>query len=371
MAVQIQGSNGFHKWLARAVNWKEAIGWLVAGSTVMSGLASQIAELAQYGWAAIALVGIVLACICFPLVMGGMAIWRAYKPRSGPVAPEVKYLPELDHPPAAYDDSVLRTEIADVMAFAEAAVEELSKEAAAKAEQLKKLVLESSNLQTERYGLIRQQLTALAADIKAARDYAEGSVAGAGHNFGELQAAQAEAGKEFASFKLMVERALENTWEKLELRCKSIDQGFMAILDRENLLALATEIEAVGDDLSGPTKGEQIADWPAWFKRYQAWRRTVKNWARIAGEHRQDVDGRVFETTEEDYRGTWEAKDSYFPDATAVQDYKTFRIVLRNFHAERSHVDSCVRMDAFVSPSTKGRVYPSPRDADQMPRTQR
>jgi hypothetical protein len=182
-----------------------------------------------------------------------------------------------------------------------------------------------------------------------------------------LRAAQKEAGEDYAKFKMLVERALENTWEKLRRRCEFIDQGFAAILDRERLLDLADMIDVVGDELSGPTQGEPMSDRDAWLSKYGGWRSNVEAWARIGGIYRAGVIERVFDTPPSEYGGQWKATDDMFPNSNAVHEYKTFRIISRNFYAERAAVESCVQMAAFVHPSMKGRGGVD-RDEDLFPK---
>lgn len=241
-------------------------------------------------------------------------------------------------------------------------------------ETLSKLVLESNQSNGKMMELLTKRLDAVEAAAKGARDYAEAVGATQSHLLNEVReeiravaVRGVKAHDEQRDFQEKMERWVGNIRDGFDRQIRNIDQGFLSILDRENLTNLAVGIENVGDALSGPTRGEQIDDWDAWFKGYQVWRRDVENWTRIAGEHRDGVSARIYDTPDECYRGTWKAKDSYFPDATAVRDYRTFRIVLRNFHAERKHVENSVRMAAFVRPSLKGKYQPSPRDEDQLP----
>ena len=176
------------------------------------------------------------------------------------------------------------------------------------------------------------------------------------HLLAEIRTAQATESDDLNSFKKTVKQALENTWAKLNQRCNFIDQGFKAIGDREWLLALAGDIEKVGDELSGPTAGEPLGNRDAWLAKYGGWHRDVEAWARLAAIYRDGVVNRVFDTPHSEYKGTWKATDDLFPNSDAVHDYKTFRIISRNFHAEREQVQRCLELAAFASPSMKGRV---------------
>lgn len=224
-----------------------------------------------------------------------------------------------------------------------------------KAETIEKLALRSNELQSERNDLIGKQIKAAVADAKAANDYVAGSVAAFQHLLGEAREAQAEASKEHASFKVVVERAIENTWRRLDLRCKFIDQGFKAVRDRERLLQLGASIEAVAEELSGPTRGEPLGDHNTWHAKIGGWSRNVETWSRIAEIYRVGVVERVHATPQQEYRGKWTATDNLFPDSVAIHDYKTFRIIYRNFREEREPVERCIELAAFASPSTKGR----------------
>jgi hypothetical protein len=227
-------------------------------------------------------------------------------------------------------------------------------------------VTKLAKLEAKADELTRTEIDAVNAELHRVKDYAEGSTEALKHVVAELQRTQSEIQKEHKSYKGIVEHALESTWEKVERRCEWIDQGFAAILDRERLSILADTIAAEGDELSGPTQGEPVGDWEAWLARFGSWHRNMETWARIAAIYRAGVVERVFDTPRSEYRGTWKASDDLFPNSIAVHDYKTFRIILRNFHAERSHVDSCVRMAAFVRPSMKGRGT-AQRDQEQIP----
>ena len=91
-------------------------------------------------------------------------------------------------------------------------------------------------------------------------------------------------------------------------------------------------------------------------------------WARIAERYREGVIERVHETPQDEYRGEWKATDDLFPDSIAIHDYKTFRIILRNFYVDREPVERCVERAAFARPSTKGRVeVESPEDVQPSP----
>lgn len=234
--------------------------------------------------------------------------------------------------------------------------------------------LPPSHASPDRDDAAEGRFEAVEAAAKAARDDAEGANTAQSHLHAELREDLQSVRNGIANhidgqrdFQQKMELWVGRIREGVERQIGNIDQGFLAILDRENLLRLATDITDRGDALSGPTRDEPIEDWSAWFKAYQVWKRDVQNWTRIAGEYRGGVADRINDTPDEEYRGEWKAKDAYFPDATAVRDYRTFRIVLRNFHVEKSHVESCVQMRAFIRPSMKGNVYPSPRDAKQMP----
>ena len=214
-----------------------------------------------------------------------------------------------------------------------------------KIETIGKLALEHNKLQGERNDLIQKQL-----------DQASGTVAAVQHMLGELQQTQIEGDKDYRSFKRLVEQALENTWRKIDRRSDWIDQGFAAILDRERLLSLAASIEAVADELSGPTRGEPLIDRDKWLAQFGGWMGDVETWTRIAEIYRADVIKKVHDTPQHAYRGDWAEPDSLFPDGSiAVHDYKTFRIVLNNFRDEREPVERCVQRAAFVRPSMKGR----------------
>ena len=156
-------------------------------------------------------------------------------------------------------------------------------------------------------------------------------------------------------FQRRMEAWVNNLRQAIRFGLAGVDQGFAAVLNRERLLAKAIEIQNVGDELSGPTNGEALDDSLVWLKKYNAWSRGVMTWAQIAETYRSGVTERVFETPPLEYKGEWKAHDGLFPNSNAVHDYKTFRIILRNFQVERKEVDRCIQSAAFVSPSRKVR----------------
>jgi hypothetical protein len=231
-----------------------------------------------------------------------------------------------------------------------------------KIDTMSKLALEASQLQGERNNLIQQQFDGVAADIKAAKDYAEGSRDALLHLLTELRG-QLEKLRDHQD---RMEGWVETIRDDIHGRFEFVDQGFAAILDRERLLQLAASIETVGEELSGPTRGEPMSDKDAWLTKFGEWHKDVEAWSRIGAVYRDGAIERIYDTPKSEYRGEWKATDDLFPDSLAVHDYKTFRIMLRNYYVERKPVDNCVRMAAFARPSTKGRSA-VPRDKNQMP----
>lgn len=213
----------------------------------------------------------------------------------------------------------------------------------------------------------QQEIEAASAAAKGARAYAEGTNVAFGEEIQAVSRRVIQVIDAQDEFQANMEAWVGKLRDDVERRFEWVDQGIAAILDRERLLGLAASIEAVGDELSGPTRGEPPGDWDAWLAKYGGWKRNVEAWSRIGAIYRDGVIERVHDTPHSEYRGKWVATDDLFPDSVAVHDYKTFRIVLRNFYVEREPVDNCVRMAAFARPSMKGRGS-TPRDEQQMPR---
>lgn len=177
-----------------------------------------------------------------------------------------------------------------------------------------------------------------------------------GVSLAEVQAVQREFSK--------IEAWVGQLQRTIRFGLQGVDQGFAAILDRERLLKMADDIQDVGDELSGPTNGETLGDQAAWVAKHRVWHRTVDAWARLAASYRDGVVERVFATPPQEYKGPWKAHDQLFPDSDAVHDYKTFRIILRNFQVERTVVDCNLNLAAFAHPSMKVRGAPQTDHAE-------
>lgn len=171
----------------------------------------------------------------------------------------------------------------------------------------------------------------------------------------DVEKSLASALAERREFQARMEMWVNDLRRAIRFGFAGIDQGFTAILSRERLLAKAIEIQDVGDELSGPTNGEELTDRDAWLAKYGAWHSDVEAWAQLAETYCDGTIGRVFDTPPQQYKGKWKAHDGLFPDSDAVHDYKTFRIILRNFQVERKRVDQCVQSWAFAAPSRKVR----------------
>jgi hypothetical protein len=271
----------------------------------------------------------------------------------------------------AYDDAPLKAKIAEVNTFAGALGEALGKETNENLERIEgkldltiKLFgerlekLEKGTTQTGDLG--KRNEASLAATLVVLKEQREA----ADEMAKELREAAVHALAEQREFQEKMEAWVGQLQRKIRFGLRGADQGFAAILDRECLLEMAAEIQDIGDELSGPTNGEALSDREGWTAKYSAWHRIVEEWSRLAANHREGVVGRVFDTPPREYKGKWKVTDDLFPDSNAVHDYKTFRIILRNFQAERKHVDYCLLLAAFAHPSMK--VQGDPEDDDEM-----
>jgi hypothetical protein len=321
---------------------------------------------------------------------------------------------------AAYDDTVLRDEIATVTTFAEAAVIALEKTTNETLKQVSgklDLTIELFGERLEKLEKIATQIDALTVRVNESADFFRAEIDKSNGRFGsmfehfetvtarlseggaaiEKLAKQNEGGlaaalammedqqkraiEEAAELRQEAARALADQREfqvkmeawvgqlqrRIRFGLEGVDQGFAAIFDRERLLQMAAEIQDIGDELSGPTQGEALDDRDGWLTKYAAWHGAVEAWAQLAAAHREGVVGRVFDTPSREYKGKWKATANLFPDSDVEHDYKTFRIILRNFQVERKDVDRCLRLAAFAHPSMKARIDPDGIDDEPQP----
>jgi hypothetical protein len=314
----VQESNAFDKWLARAVNWKEAIGWLVAGSAAMSGVASQIAALAQYGWAAVVLVGIVLACICFPLVVGGMVIWRAYKSKRREAAlPE----PLTEHGVPVAVGRFL-ADATDRIRKLEAAARRLEQTPALDEAAFKKEILLKASEHVNHLFELQAKIDSAQGDRMKAIE-------------GDLETDRAEVKKVLNQFSVVF-------------------IAFQALLARERLNETSERLIKEGRVLfTAPDKGAVLhgKDWQSWTHKLRNWEGALDYWCKIAGSYFPDTKGFITNVPRTAYTdGDWHIEDSQFPDANAVFIYKTFANHFENWAKIKDEVMTRVHISAFGGP---------------------
>ena len=172
---------------------------------------------------------------------------------------------------------------------------------------------------------------------------------------GEMRREAKQALTEQHQFQERMETWVGNLRREIRLGFKGVDRGFAAIYDRERLLDMAYDLTAVGDKLTGPSRGEPLGDWTEWQANAAEWHKAVEAWARLAEKWREGTIERVIlATPPSEYKQDWGVEDyNIFPNHNAGHDYKTLCITSRNFHVERKSVDQYMLSAAFVRPSKK------------------
>jgi hypothetical protein len=378
MAGQDQDStSAFNKWLARAVNWKEAASWLLGLFAVLGGLGSQVAALTQYGWAAVAIVALVLGSVAFFFVMGGMAIWRAYKPHRDLSTDERQRLeqfeavPVLDHAPIAYDDTALRGEIAELNAVIEVGLETVRKEAIGLVETVISArigeglqfdtVAETFKASDTRAGHMAVLLDKRCDDISKAVDALAGGMAATDNALFE------KIGEEKTRINAIIDdnnrtnvrlETLESEVKDLKTATAKVPAALHAIYQREVITRIAGLIEMLASEMydgfhNGETYDEQR--WLGWEEAHGKWEAAVRGWIENGGRwYAPAVDARVYLVDDEKYGQHWGVRDAQFPDterlsrSEAVRRFKKFRIIHTQWREVREEVDRGIVQVAFV-----------------------
>ena len=137
-----------------------------------------------------------------------------------------------------------------------------------------------------------------------------------------------------------------------------------AIGHRERLYRLGAQIEEQAQTLCTPTDEAATFDadqWEAWKRKEEAWRDTLEQWCGLAQFYKGDLREIVFSTPAAYYKSSWSIKDEQFPNSTAVYEYKTFRILLKNWRDVEGEVHAVVYGIAFDGTAAQTRPVEGPK----------
>lgn len=332
--------------------------WVIFGILAIAGIATnQIAAAwpaasSFMAWAVSSPVTIFLAFITWVIVL--QRPWRRV-PASAPVS----------------EDAALKAEIGDIedrLKSLEAALGPVREISEAAMRSITAIHQNQNQWNDDSFQHVSDLEQRIGAAVKGARDYAEGTGVALRDEIQATTQRVIRAIDEQDEFQAKMEAWVGNLQKKIRLGLAGVDKGFAAIIDRENLLEMAANIQDVGDELTAPSRGEPLGDWGTWQAKSGLWHKAVEAWARLAAKHRLGVVERVFDTPRSEYKQKWGVEDyGIFADHDAVHDYKTLCIISRNFHVERQSVDQCLLLAAFAKPSMKVKFDPDdPDDADLL-----
>lgn len=315
----------FHSKTVQALgSW---LGILTTAFTVLSKLSP--AWLGTLTWPEAILLGIGLALatsllLAIALLVGGLG-YRFIRPL--PTEAKTPNRPKTGA--AAYDDTKLREETADLSKTVKAVIQDYQ------------TVLAKLAQAEERHDALDKALHDEFAEHKehmskcyTAQDEARRKGLDAlGVELGEIRRGCAK---------------LEETIKEDEATTR---ESINAVIVKPELAALADEIERSGDDLFLPLKNGETYDrerWGSWQSTHTLWEQTVNDWADKARWYGKNIRADIFHVDDKEYDQTaWGVEDAQFPDADAVRRYKRHRIIQGHWRAARNIVDKNVLAVAY------------------------
>lgn len=133
-------------------------------------------------------------------------------------------------------------------------------------------------------------------------------------------------------------------------RFRALYLALAAIWHRERLKQLEVALKEEGEWLSLPVTEKRFHDeneWDRWQGREENWRCDLDRWCELAEVYKRGVSRSIVATPEHLYKAKWSITDDQFPNANAVWQFKTFRIILRNWDTALADVQRRVHLAAF------------------------
>ena len=160
-----------------------------------------------------------------------------------------------------------------------------------------------------------------------------------------------------------IQKRIDELAEKTEGFKSSIENqkwAILAIYHRERMLALASKIDQLGDEVGLRNNLSQSFDereFEDWESRFLEWRTMVGQWSRYASFYTEhDPQNDIEHLTERGLREDWGVKSDQFP-GEGITQYKAFRIYLRNWTSVRDLMHHKVRQQAFEGQQTNTRQH--------------
>jgi hypothetical protein len=337
-------------WIGRASSWWGVFGpggafWVIiaALSAAMSWLVRQVEPIAQVGWGAVVLAGILLACLIMLSVGVGMLGWRQFRPQTDK---QIRGSPLEGASRDGAEGDNLQTQIAALKGNLET---------------LARSNIAVSNSQSERLDLMNSQISGLSDRLSKfdsiLRPREKGLLAQAflmdtdGTRLGaiesRLEVLSADLNKALETIEVRLDEQKRNhhllhdkVWDTLHAK---------QVLER--IVALVGKLDELGATLSAPISNKQEAiDWTGWHEKFKAWEVSLHELC-IAIKPYHDIEESLLETPAERYKSQyWQtAFDPVrFPTPDHVHDFKTFRLLYRNLEDHKTKILEAVRHRAFV-----------------------
>ena len=113
---------------------------------------------------------------------------------------------------------------------------------------------------------------------------------------------------------------------------------------------LIPHLEEAGEVLSAPTlKRTTPVDFGEWSSLFTSWQVALHEFCRVVKPYYPEAETKLLATPIDAYKGAhWTVDEALFANHDQVHDYKTFRILLRNFDSLKPHIIVSVKRNATV-----------------------
>lgn len=301
--------------------------------TLLSAVIHFFEPISKYGWAAVVLAAIGLACVMLFVGSIGLIGWRLFRP----IAPT--------QGPNALDKATLAGQNIGQLDLDEFVNTRLRAEFVTQAQ---------SHTYDERLDRVEK----VARDFK---DQINGIEIAVRSKLAEIEDKNSDFSKEYRSLNYKWDEWTRQHCDNQDTRFKWVDMGFAAIQNREWHRKAFEQLRAEFAEISEPVnEGIGIVNSHEWISSLKYWRSNLDQWLSLVEYYTPGVTERILGISDVIYDGVWSFnEDAMTPNQ--VHRFKEVSIFWSNALSEKGYIDQCLDGAAFYSPSTKGRPDSPPR----------